>query len=957
MARRFLGNAKNLAVSVLIATAAAIGATAQRVPHVAQVRPDVLEIFAGRAQVTQSFARWGWHAARPVDIKWGDDLYQADQRAQLLEWIDQRRPRLVIVSYPCKHWSILTNMQHSTPQEKRRLHKLRQKDGVLLEFVEQVFARQLDRGDDALAENPVNSRSFTTHPMKRVLCHPQVYSALSHGCRHGVINPVTKLPLLKPTLWVSTSPEICDELAKRCTNERGGTQHVHGVCMGGAHVTEHAGVYTKSIARSICKGYVRTIRRKDPGRIRTMLRHVINSIRRAERGEVIKDLRWNEKNARKALERWSAVFVTDHPVGDGQSSDVPMIEPLEDSRMEPNSSGQPGGVQDEAGVRERRMRPGLSSDGISFEVPAGRKLSEGIKQGLRKAHCNLGHPSRAGLERFLRLGGAKQEVIEAVSWMKCISCAHSMRPATHRAASIPPSSVTFGDEVQLDCVCIHDSSGESHWFLSVVDRAMSFHMLELLRDHSPHELQRAFDRGWSKWAGILLRVTPDMEGGFAGADFWEKVSQAGTSLSAIAGTAHWQAGKVERHNSIIKDMLRKTVQCTQPKGMEAMRVLSREVTFAKNSLVREHGWSPVALVFGKEPRVFGELNSEGNPSTYHPEVGNPDSDVAVRMRYRYHAKLEFVRRQARHMLMKTAHQRTRKITNPMVGQMVFFWRGESTRRRENQSRWVGPGFVVGLQGSNAWVACGGRCFLVAGEHLREAVGDEAHFGDPEIQKAIALFKKLPKEATYENLVGQEGPAQEEENIEGHPLTQDVTEEMEVDSSDVRGIPASLRKLVGRVGWRLDEYANPILVTHKAWAMRTPESQHEGYRYPYRFTWARVDGEWRRLEKEVKWAELENPHALIPNGPAAILVSVFQGRTRRELCLEDVPVGIKRRKEDAKVHAVATGSGVAKTKLKRMLEKEIPYDRIPEDERALYKEAEEKEWGSWLEYDSCEILSL
>ena len=70
MVRRFLGNAKTVAMSVLIATAAAIGASAQCVPQFAQVRPDVLEIFAGRAQVTQSFARWGWHAARPIDIKW-----------------------------------------------------------------------------------------------------------------------------------------------------------------------------------------------------------------------------------------------------------------------------------------------------------------------------------------------------------------------------------------------------------------------------------------------------------------------------------------------------------------------------------------------------------------------------------------------------------------------------------------------------------------------------------------------------------------------------------------------------------------------------------------------------------------------------------------------------------------------------------------------------------------------
>ena len=349
-------------MSVLIAAAAAIGASAQCVPQFAQVRPDVLEIFAGRAQVTQSFARWGWNAARPIDIKWGDDLYEAEQRDQLLSWIETNRPRLVIVSYPCKHWSLLTNMQYSSPQEKRRLQKLRQRDGVLLEFVEQVFARQIDRGDDALAENPLSSRSFVTPPMKRVLCHPQVYSAVSHGCRRGIINPKSKLPLLKPTLWVSTSPEICDELAKRCKNEQGGQQHVHGVCMGGKGITEHAGVYTKSIARSICKGYVRTLRRKDPGRIRKMLRSVLNRIKKGEKHEIIKDLRWTEKTASKALARWSVIFAADQPRESGQPSDAPISHPLEDQRAPDDVELPLAEPQRDDGHTKHRMRSGLSSD-------------------------------------------------------------------------------------------------------------------------------------------------------------------------------------------------------------------------------------------------------------------------------------------------------------------------------------------------------------------------------------------------------------------------------------------------------------------------------------------------------------------------------------------------------------------------------------------------------------------
>ena len=61
-----------------------------------------------------------------------------------------------------------------------------------------------------------------------------------------------------------------------------------------------------------------------------------------------------------------------------------------------------------------------------------------------------------------------------------------------------------------------------------------------------------------------------MEGGFQGKDFWEKVSQAGS----IAGTAHWQAGKVEGHNQIVKDMIFNVVRKTHATGREEMRRLT-----------------------------------------------------------------------------------------------------------------------------------------------------------------------------------------------------------------------------------------------------------------------------------------------------------------------------------------------------------------------------------------------
>ena len=111
---------------------------------------------------------------------------------------------------------------------------------------------------------------------------------------------------------------------------------------------------------------------------------------------------------------------------------------------EPNGGQSDHHTEDQARdseVPNQTVRAKLASHGISSEVPAGRRLSEAIRHGLVKAHCNLGHPSKEDLARFLKLGG-------------CVTCANARRPSTHRPTNIPPCQSAFGNEVQLDCVCI-----------------------------------------------------------------------------------------------------------------------------------------------------------------------------------------------------------------------------------------------------------------------------------------------------------------------------------------------------------------------------------------------------------------------------------------------------------------------------------------------------------------------
>ncbi|CAE7707379.1 RE1 [Symbiodinium sp. CCMP2592] len=934
--KRLLGNARAIVAGVLVTTAALAGAAASAVPSFSRMRPDVLEICGQEAAFTSSFSRWGWRHVEPVHLS--SDLCDEGNRDNISRWIDESAPRLVIVSDCCPRIVSPGRVGVKEAQAIRRQRKREDRIKPVCNFLKHVIDMQIKRGDQALVELALHAAPEVAVLGDIMIRHPHVrhIPRFPQDCNRDA-----------RTGWLTTCEFIEKELAQiRDEGARDESSH-------------HVSSRKSTVAKAVCRGFTQYIKEHEPDRLRRMLRSLATRIRGKLRNgdRRISDTRWSEKNILKALGKWSAsaVYAVDQP----HESDEEMIPDIQEPEQVRTREAEEAGSEMQPVEHVRRR---LGSHGITFEVPPGRRVSEAVRQGLIKAHCNLGHPSKEDFIRFLKLGGAKQEVLEAVPWMKCMTCAHARRPSAHRTTNIPPCQVTFGDEVQLDCICVHDSAKQAYWFLSVIDRATSYHIVEILRDHSPEELYRAFDRGWARWAGPPIRATVDMEGGFQGREFWEQVSQAGTCLTAIAGTAHWQAGKVERHNQIVKDMIFNVVRQTNAFGREEMRRLTREVSWAKNSLTREHGWAPVALVFGREPRVFGELHQDGNPAGYHPSVGETGSDVAVRMRYRYHAKMEFIRSQARQMLLKTAHNRTRKIPIPKVGQLVFFWREARGKRGDNHSSWHGPGYVVGIQDRNAWVTIGGRSFLVAGEHLREAVGDEKHFGNPEIQKAIALFRKIPSEATYEDLIGQKGPEGEPGEVEQQPLGQDLTEnlDMEVDAMETEGLSAEHASMVPQVGWHVDQLGNPVLVSHKVWAFRSPEPRYPGERFPYRTTWACHQGQWKCLEKEVKWAELEDHHQFIPGGPAAGLITIFQSRTRKEMCLDDVPQNVKRQKRqvgEAPVHAVSFKKTESKTKLKRMMEKEIPYDCIPADQREVYKAAEDKEWKSWLDYESCEILSL
>ena len=143
-------------------------------------------------------------------------------------------------------------------------------------------------------------------------------------------------------------------------------------------------------------------------------------------------------------------------------------------------------------------------------------VSAQVKEGVKKAHRNLGHPGRDAFVRMLRLGGASAEAIAYAKVWKCPVCLRCQPPAAVMPAAKSEAEY-FNDIVGIDLLFVHDSNGDTFTILSAVDYDSRCHMAVAVPDKHPKTIARAFARFWLRWAGSPKKVTHDQGGEFQGA--------------------------------------------------------------------------------------------------------------------------------------------------------------------------------------------------------------------------------------------------------------------------------------------------------------------------------------------------------------------------------------------------------------------------------------------------------
>ncbi|CAE7612538.1 RE1 [Symbiodinium sp. CCMP2592] len=211
--------------------------------------------------------------------------------------------------------------------------------------------------------------------------------------------------------------------------------------------------------------------------------------------------------------------------------------------------------------------------------------------------------------------------------------------------------------------------------------------------------EMAFTTGWLRWAGAPKMVLADLE----------------VSMRCSAGQAHWQNGVAERHGASWKAIWDKVV-ATQGTVLEEAEATVAAVTEAKNSLRNHSGFSPRQWLFGTNDQRGDDYEAVPGGSGDPHDATTPGT--------------KFAPLQALRMAAKTAFFET-KVK-------------EATKRAESHKPRVENTPYEPGEGSNYWLARGGRCLLAAPEHLRSA--EHAEVNEMlRVKLALNEVKKLLKE--------------------------------------------------------------------------------------------------------------------------------------------------------------------------------------------------------------------
>ena len=421
----------------------------------------------------------------------------------------------------------------------------------------------------------------------------------------------------------------------------------------------------------------------------------------------------------------------------------------------------------------------IGGGAISFKG----KVNPTVASLLKRVHQNLGHPPTRELVRHLKIGGAHERVVRAAEQLVCKTCECSSRPRSHKVAS-PVVALDFNEVIAIDIIWFDTAESSNHPGLNVIDLASTYQVVIPLANTKAEEVGKALCSGWFRWAGVPKQLLVDLDSAFKG-DFLTLMDERSVSVRSAAAQAHWQNGVAERHGETWKLIWAKLVEDFLVVDSEIDEAVAA-VCNSKNSLRNRSGYSPRQWVFGVNQRLPGDL-FDGDHEMSTLDAASAESKFGRLQTIRNGAKAAFFQVHTKDAYQRAVNHKARvQPAELQVGDLAFIYReNKQGKTKKPSASWTGPATVIGREGQNFWLARGGRCYLVAPEHLRPACPEEVSEA-LRLRMAMKEVKKLIDQDFSE--FSEDEPMEIDESYVPVPDDEDITMEAAPEQAGGRSNP-------------------------------------------------------------------------------------------------------------------------------------------------------------------------
>ena len=331
--------------------------------------------------------------------------------------------------------------------------------------------------------------------------------------------------------------------------------------------------------------------------------------------------------------------------------------------------------------------------------------------------------------------------------------------------SIPLAS-EFNQIVAMDLITYE----QGVWILHLIDLFSRYSVACVRRSKKQDVMVDAIMKIWISYFGQPRKFFADNGGEFLNEEYREMCEMFNIEEAKTAAESPWANGVCERHNAVIKETIRKTME---ESGCNLETAVVWAVS-AKNSLSGHQGYSPNMLIFGKNTNFPNVLTNE-LPAM---ETGISSATVENNLRTMNNARKAFVEAECSEKIKRALKHRVRSCNDAVFenGDKVYY-------KRNNNPRWKGPGCVIGQDNKNVIVKHGGETVRV---HPASLI--HVHKAVPTSPEEIKRTENIEKKDDIQMIESDEDVEQKENSFSNQEAIHESPEIKEIDKNASNHVP-------------------------------------------------------------------------------------------------------------------------------------------------------------------------